>query len=214
MNIDLPKGNMLRQLQSNPCIAILRGLKPAQAKAIGQKLYQHGIKIMEVPLNREGAYESIEILYNSMPSDCLIGAGTVTKVEQLDRLHALGIKLAISPNTDVDIIQKAAEYNMLHMPGVATPSEVYTAYNSGARWLKLFPATTFGTGHLKALLSIAPKGANFIAVGGLDTTNLKDWMAAGAKGVGIGNSLYSEDDIFVESEKKIALFAEACKQIK
>ncbi|MEW6997771.1 2-dehydro-3-deoxy-6-phosphogalactonate aldolase [Colwelliaceae bacterium BS250] len=196
-------------LKNNPCIAILRGLQPSQAEHIGLLLYQHGIKIMEVPLNRDNAFESIETLQKSLPSDCLIGAGTVTKIEQLDTLYSMGITLAISPNTDIEIIKKAAEYGMIHTPGVATPSEVYTAYNSGARWLKLFPATSFGTGHLKALLSIAPHDVNFIAVGGIDNKNLGDWMEAGAKGVGIGNCIFSENDSLDQSEYKISLFVDA-----
>lgn len=205
---------MLYQLETNPCIAILRGLQPSQAAALGALIYQQGIKIIEVPLNRVNAFESIAILQQTLPSDCLIGAGTVTNIEQLARLHSMGITLALSPNTDVDIIEKASEYEMLHTPGVTTPSDVYTAYNSGARWLKLFPAATFGVGHLKALLSVAPHDVNFIAVGGIDQRNLGDWIFSGAKGVGIGNSIFSEGDTLSKSEQKINLFTNTCKQIK
>lgn len=202
------------QLKTNPCIAILRGLQPSDATNIGQLLYQHGIKIMEVPLNRSNAFESIEVLQSSLPNDCIIGAGTVTNLKQLKRLNDMEIKLAISPNTDVEIIKAAANFGMIHTPGVATPSEAYVAYNNGSRLLKLFPASTYGVNHLKALLSILPKDTDIVAVGGINETNMVDWIAAGAIGVGIGNNLYSEGDSLEISEQKIKLFAHALKQIK
>ncbi|WP_068544299.1 2-dehydro-3-deoxy-6-phosphogalactonate aldolase [Thalassotalea crassostreae] len=201
------------QLSINPCIAILRGLQPAQAKDIGDLLYQAGIRIMEVPLNRDNAYKSIEVLQQEMPENCLIGAGTVTTIEQLETLHTMQVKLAISPNTDIAIIKKANDFGMIHTPGVATPSEVYHAYNSGARWLKLFPAGSYGTGHLKALISIAPQDANFVAVGGINANNMQQWMETGAKGVGIGDSIYNEKDSYQQSKVKIEKFSNFTDEI-
>jgi 2-dehydro-3-deoxyphosphogalactonate aldolase len=92
------------------------------------------------------------------------------------------------------------------MPGVATVSEALLAYNEGARWLKLFPAASYGENHLKAMLSILPEDVNFVAVGGVDSTNIQSWLNAGAKGVGIGNSLFSEDDSFEQTKTKVEKF--------
>ena len=201
------------QLSINPCIAILRGLQPAQAKDIGNLLYQAGVRVMEVPLNRDNAFKSIEILQQEMPDNCLIGAGTVTTLKQLETLHTMQVKLAISPNTDVAIIKQANNFGMIHTPGVATPSEVFAAYNSGARWLKLFPAASYGIGHLKALLSIAPKDTNIVAVGGINANNMQQWMDAGAIGIGIGDSIYNENDTYQQSKVKIEMFSNFTDEI-
>jgi len=196
----------VKYLQTNPIIAILRGLQPSQAERIGNLLYEAGIRVMEVPLNRDNAFESIKILQLTMPDDVLVGAGTVTNKSQLEQLQKMSVPLIISPNLDVEIVGKTLRSNLISMPGVATVSEALLAYNEGARWLKLFPAASYGEDHLKAMLSILPDDVNFVAVGGVDSTNIQSWLNAGAKGVGIGNSLFSEDDAFEQTKTKVEKF--------
>jgi len=197
---------LVKYLQTNPIIAILRGLQPSQAERIGNLLYEAGIRVMEVPLNRDNAFESIKILQLTMPDDVLVGAGTVTNKSQLEQLQKMSVPLIISPNLDVEIVGKTLRSNLISMPGVATVSEALLAYNEGARWLKLFPAASYGEDHLKAMLSILPDDVNFVAVGGVDSTNIQSWLNAGAKGVGIGNSLFSEDDAFEQTKTKVEKF--------
>jgi len=197
---------LVKQLQTNPIIAILRGLQPSQVERVGNLLYEAGIRVMEVPLNRENAFESIKILRSTMPDDVLVGAGTVINNNQLEQLQSMSVPLIISPNLDVGIVQKTLNNDLISMPGVATISEAFLAYNLGARWLKLFPAASYGENHLKAMLSVLPKDVNFVAVGGVDSTNIQSWLNAGAKGVGIGNSLFSEDDSFGQTKAKVEEF--------
>lgn len=196
----------MKYLQTNPIIAILRGLQPSQAERVGNLLYEAGIRVMEVPLNRDNAFESIKILQSTMPDDVLVGAGTVIHKSQLEQLQKMSVPLIISPNLDVAIVGKTLRSNLISMPGVATVSEALLAYNEGARWLKLFPAASYGEDHLKAMLSILPDDVNFVAVGGVDSTNIQSWLNAGAKGVGIGNSIFSEDDAFEQTKTKVEKF--------
>jgi len=197
---------LVKYLQTNPIIAILRGLQPSQAERVGNLLYESGIRVMEVPLNRGNAFESIEILQSTMPEDVLVGAGTVIHKSQLEQLKNMSVPLIISPNLDVEIVSKTLRSDLISMPGVATVSEAFLAYNVGARWLKLFPAASYGEEHLKAMLSILPEDVNFVAVGGVDSTNIQSWLNAGASGVGIGNSLFSENDSFEQTKAKIEKF--------
>jgi len=199
----------VKYLQTNPIIAILRGLQPSQAESIGKLLYQAGIRVMEVPLNRENAFESIKILQSTMPSDVLVGAGTVINEGQLEQLKQMAVPLIISPNLDVDIVKSTVADDLFSMPGVATVSEAFLAYNSGARWLKLFPAASYGVIHLKAMLSVLPKDVNFVAVGGIDATNVNSWLGAGVKALGVGNSLFCEDDSYQQTKVKIEKFKKA-----
>ncbi len=197
---------LVKYLQTNPIIAILRGLQPSQAERVGNLLYESGIRVMEVPLNRGNAFESIEILQSTMPEDVLVGAGTVIHKSQLEQLKNMSVPLIISPNLDVEIVNKTLRSDLISMPGVATVSEAFLAYNVGARWLKLFPAASYGENHLKAMLSILPEDVNFVAVGGVDSTNIQSWLNAGANGVGIGNSLFSENDSFEQTKAKVEKF--------
>ncbi len=197
---------LVKYLQTNPIIAILRGLQPSQAESIGKLLYDAGIRVMEVPLNRSNAFESIQILQSTMPEDVLVGAGTVINESQLEQLQSMSVPLIISPNLDVEIVGKTLRSGLISMPGVATVSEAFIAYNLGARWLKLFPAASYGENHLKAMLTVLPKEVNFVAVGGVDATNIQSWLTAGAKAIGIGNSLFCEDDTYQQTKTKVEKF--------
>ncbi len=196
----------MKYLQTNPIIAILRGLQPSQAESIGKLLYEAGIRVMEVPLNRDNAFESIKILQSTMPDDVLVGAGTVINESQLERLKNISVPLIISPNLNIEIVSKTVTDGLISMPGVATVSEAFLAYQSGARWLKLFPAASYGINHLKAMKSVMPEEVNFVAVGGIDSTNINSWLSAGVKAVGIGNSLFCEDDSYQQTKIKIEKF--------
>ncbi len=173
-----------------PIIAILRGIEPHQVQAVGRVLYDNGIRIIEVPLNSPQALLSIEQLAASMPADVLLGAGTVTSVAAVDAVAAAGGRLVVAPNTDTAVIARSLELGLDVLPGVMTATEAFAAYAAGARHLKLFPASSCGTQHLKALLEVLPRECRIWAVGGTSAANFADWLTAGAAGIGIGGALY------------------------
>jgi 2-dehydro-3-deoxyphosphogalactonate aldolase len=173
-----------------PLVAILRGLRPDEATSIGDALWQAGIRIIEVPLNSPAALESIRRLAHHLGETCLIGAGTVLTVEDVDRVVAAGGRLIVSPNTDGSVIQRTIAAGAISLPGVATATEAYAAYASGARYLKLFPASTYGIAHVRALRAVLPPDARLLGVGGIAPRDVPEWMAAGACGVGMGSEIY------------------------
>lgn len=201
----------LRQcLEQNPIIAILRGLSPTNAVAIGQTLYDNGVRCIEVPLNRPHALECIALLIASLPEDCLLGAGTIKHSDDIKSLSALNINgnatLAISPHTQPALIEHALENSLTPIPGVLTPTEVFTAVDAGATHLKLFPATSYGVAHLNALKSVIPNHVKIIAVGGITPANVKQWLAVGVAGVGIGSDIFKEGDTVQQVTDKIKHF--------
>jgi len=189
--------------KGHPVIGILRGLTTDIAKEVGELLYAGGIRAVEVSLNRPGAMDCIRILLDILPDDCLVGAGTVITPEQVDELAEMNANLIVSPNMSEAVIKRALGFNMHVFPGVSSPTEVFAAYNAGARWLKLFPATTHGTAHLKALKSVLPTDVHIIAVGGITPDNLKEWSSAGVSGFGIGSDLFREGDGIADVERKL-----------
>ncbi len=154
-------------LSSMPVVAILRGVEPGEVREIGGALYSAGIRCIEVPLNSPSAFDSIQILAQSMPEDCLVGAGTVVLAEDIEKVHAAGGQLIVTPNTSPQLIELAIDRNMEIVPGVSTPTEAFSAVQSGAHYLKLFPASTFGPNHLRAMQAVLPKEVRFLAVGGI-----------------------------------------------
>ncbi|MBA6291108.1 2-dehydro-3-deoxy-6-phosphogalactonate aldolase [Colwellia sp. MB3u-70] len=194
---------MEKYIKKHPVIAILRGITPEAVVEIAQCLYAHGIRVIEVPLNSPQAIKSIEKLVNALPDDCLIGAGTVFNIEQVIQIENVGGKLIVSPHCDPDLIQYCQSKNLHVIAGVATPTEAILAYQAGARWLKLFPAQTYGFSHVKALKSVLPNDVHIIPVGGVSQSNVLQWLSSGASALGFGSSLYQSNDSLDETMAKV-----------
>ncbi|MGH8185808.1 MAG: 2-dehydro-3-deoxy-6-phosphogalactonate aldolase [Steroidobacteraceae bacterium] len=182
--------NIRLQNVTLPIVAILRGVRPDEAVDIGAALLDAGVRIIEVPLNSPQPLASIERLTAAFGKRALLGAGTVLSVEDVDEVAAAGGRLIVSPNTDRAVIEQAIERGLDVLPGFTTPTEALVAIASGARDLKLFPAGSIGPAHLRALREVLPADSRVWAVGGVDASNLGQWLHAGASGVGIGGSLY------------------------
>ncbi|MBA1275547.1 2-dehydro-3-deoxy-6-phosphogalactonate aldolase [Stutzerimonas azotifigens] len=177
-------------LARNGLIAILRGIAPDEAEAIGQALYAAGIRIVEVPLNSPQPLRSIETLRRTLPEDCLVGAGTVLHAQQVQHLKDAGGQLVVMPHCDATVIQAAVAAGLSCAPGVATPSEAFAALAAGADALKIFPAEQIGPGALKAWLTVLPEDTALLPVGGITPERMAPYLAAGAVGFGLGGALY------------------------
>ena len=176
-------------LQQLPLMAILRGLTPAEAPAIGHALTGAGFVLLEVPLNSPQPLDSIAALATQHP-DLLIGAGTVMNATDVRNVHAAGGRLIISPHFDAKVVHEALRLGLACLPGVATPSEAFAALQAGAHALKLFPAEMIGPTVVKALRAVLPPGVPLLPVGGVSPDNMAAYKTAGASGFGIGSSLY------------------------
>jgi 2-dehydro-3-deoxyphosphogalactonate aldolase len=177
-----------------PIVAILRGVKPDEVVAVAEALHDAGVRVIEVPLNSPEPLESIARLSRALGDRCLCGAGTVLTPEQVDAVKAAGGRLIVTPNTDPAVIARAVDQGLVAMPGFATASEAFAAIKAGARSLKLFPAATYGPGHLKALKSVLPAAVPVFAVGGVGPAEVAAWRAAGADGFGVGGEIYRPGD--------------------
>lgn len=167
-------------------VAILRGLSPENAAACGDALFRAGVRLMEVPLNRPGALESIRLLARQFSGTCVhIGAGTVLAPEQVEQVRESGGEFVISPDVRPAVIRKTKELGLLSMPGFATPTEAFVAVNAGADLLKLFPCGMPET--VAVLKSVIPLPV--FAVGGVTVRN-KHELLAFADGLGVGIGIY------------------------
>ena len=175
---------------SRQIIAILRGIRPDEAVAIGMALVAAGIDTIEVPLNSPDPFDSISALAAALSDRARVGAGTVLDVAQIAQVRAAGGGLVVSPDTNPAVIAATRVAGMASYPGVMTPTEAFTALRAGATGLKLFPGTLVGPTGLRAIRAVLPPDTECWAVGGAGPDNFADWIAAGAHGFGIGTALY------------------------
>jgi 2-dehydro-3-deoxyphosphogalactonate aldolase len=191
-----------RYLDQCPLIAIVRGMTPDVAEAIGDAIFEGGIRIVEVPLNSPDPLESIEKLARRFGERMLVGAGTVLDPADVPRVQEAGGRIIVSPDTNTEVIAASAAAGLVASPGYFTPSEAFSAIRAGAAALKLFPAEGASPAMLKAHLAVIPKGMPMIIVGGINPDNMQPWIEAGATGFGLGSGLYKPGQTAAETADK------------
>lgn len=175
-------------------IAIVRGNFPAaKVIEIGDALLASPVLIMEVTLNTTGALDAIGLLRDRFGDKMLVGAGTVRTVAQFDEAIAAGAQFTVSPNLDMATVERAISRDILHLPGVFTPTEAQQAFVAGCKLVKLFPSEVVGPRYLKAIR--APlDDIKFIPTGGITPDNVGEYIRAGAAAVGLGGALVTGPD--------------------
>jgi 2-dehydro-3-deoxyphosphogalactonate aldolase len=207
----MPSPDLSAALADLPIIAILRGLRPDEAVAVGEALFASGIRVMEVPLNSPDPLVSIAAMADALGDRAIIGAGTVLHIGEVHDLARCGARFIVSPNTDARIIDAALDAGMQALPGYQTPTEAFAAVAAGAEWLKLFPAGPLGVEHFRALAAVLPPHIHTVAVGGVGAANARAWLDAGVAALGVGSELYKPGDTPATVAAKAAALAAAIK---
>ena len=191
-----------------PLIAVLRGITPEEIPAVGAALVANDFRILEVPLNSPRPFESIAALAQTFGDCCLVGAGTVTAVDEVEEVGAAGGQLIVMPHGDRAVIGAAKSAGLLCMPGVMTPTEAFAALDAGADALKLFPGELISPAGVKAMRAVLPKASRLFAVGGVTAETMAGYVRAGANGFGLGTSLYtrgtSADEVRERARRVVA----------
>ena len=196
-----------------PLVAILRGLRPADAVAVGEALVGAGFRIIEVPLNSPDPLKSIARLAKAMPDDTLVGAGTVLDPADVGRIRDAGGRLIVMPHSDVEVIRRAKALDLVCTPGVFAPTEAFAALKAGADALKLFPAEAMPPPIVKAWRAVLPPGTLLIPVGGIKPETMKAYVEASANGFGLGSALFSPQMSPADVGRNARAFADAWRAI-
>ena len=173
-----------------PLVAILRGVRPQEVVDIGVSLVDVGFRLIEIPLNSPDPFVSIAALRQALPTDAMVGAGTVLEVEHIGLLCDYGAELVVMPHADLTLIRAAKAAGLICVPGIATPTDAFGALAAGADALKIFPAELVTPAVLKAMCAVLPKGRGLLPVGGIKPESIKPYVDAGATGFGLGSALY------------------------
>ena len=189
-------------MRTVPVVAILRGVTPDEIEAHAEALHAGGVRIVEIPLNSPEPFESLRRLTERWGDRLVCGSGTVLSPDMVDHVAEARGRIVVAPNTNPAVIKRSRDLGLDPMPGVQTATEAFSAYDAGARYLKLFPASSVGPGHLTALMAVRPRDATVLAVGGAGPSTMAAWWAAGARGFGLGSEIYKPGQTPEETAEK------------
>lgn len=205
--------NVISAIEKEKIVVIVRGVEKEKLIPLAEAMYEGGIRLLEVTYSANGKItdektaDSIRILSEHFEGRMYIGAGTVLTEKQVELTKNAGGKFVISPDTNEKVIEKTRELDMVSMPGALTPSEVQKAHVSGADFVKLFPVSNLGPDYVKAVK--APLShIKFLAVGGITSENMPEYLKAGVCGFGIGSNIVDKKLIDANDFDAIAKLAE------
>lgn len=197
-----------------PLVAILRGIPLSDSVPVAKALIEAGIRIIEVPLNSPAPFRSIHQMKNEFGSDAIFGAGTVTQEMDCKWLKEVGGEIVVSPHIDPNLVSTSLKLGLFPIPGFYTPTEAFRAIYAGAKVLKYFPAATGGMNHYKAMKAVLPMEIRVLAVGGVRSTNLHEWLDVGISGFGVGSGFYRPGDKPEDVYKRALVFVEAIQEYR
>jgi Entner-Doudoroff aldolase len=205
---------VIKRIEDGRIIAILRGDFGGHEGEIAGVLVEAGVTAVEVTLNSPNAFDSINRLSASFGSRIAVGAGTVLRVDEVERAAGVGARFIVSPNRNMSVIEMTKRLGLVSLPGCFTPSEIVEALDAGADAAKLFPAQSLGLDFIKAMRGPLPH-ARLIPTGGVTPEAARDYLATGAWALGVGSELIGKDvtsdEGFESLRRRTLAFAEAVR---
>ncbi len=192
-----------------PIIAILRGVRPSEAVAIAEAVFESGIRVIEIPLNSPDPLTSVRHVAEELAGRAVVGAGTVLSEAEVDQVADAGGRIIVSPNMDPQVIRKTKARGLVSAPGVMTPSEAFAALAAGADVLKLFPGEFFSLPAIRSLAVVLPKTSVLVLVGGVTPDSIGAFRGSPVAGFGVGSSIYKVGMATVDVKVNAAKFVDA-----
>jgi 2-dehydro-3-deoxyphosphogluconate aldolase / (4S)-4-hydroxy-2-oxoglutarate aldolase len=185
----LMKETTAETLERVGLIPVLRARNAAQAHTVVQAMLAGGVTVVEVTMTVPGAVELLRELKREYGGELLLGSGTVTTADQAEATIEAGAEFVVSPSFHPDVVRVTKAHKKLSIPGALTPTEVITAWNAGADYVKVFPCSAMGgASYLKSLLAPFPE-LNLIPTGGVTHHTAASFLEAGARALGVGSDL-------------------------
>jgi 2-dehydro-3-deoxyphosphogluconate aldolase/(4S)-4-hydroxy-2-oxoglutarate aldolase len=197
------------RLQSLGLIPVLRAKSSAEAHALVEAMFLGGVTVIEVTMTVPGAIGVIRSLREKYGDRLLLGAGTVLDAQQCAAAIEAGAEFVVSPSLHREVISRTKELGKVSIPGALTPTEVVTAWNAGADYVKIFPCSAVGgPSYLKALKAPLPH-IPLIPTGGVTLETATQYLKAGATALGVGSDLVNAA---VLAQRKPELITETAKR--
>ncbi len=185
----MKREQILSTIIHNCIIPVIRAHNPVDGLQAAEAVYRGGISTIEVAMTVPGAIGVMEKLAAHLSGKVLLGAGTVLDAETARAAILAGAEFILAPSLNLRVIEMAHRYSKAAIPGALTPTEVLTAWEAGADFVKVFPAANVGgPKYIKALKAPLPQ-VELIPVGGVNLETAADYLRAGAAALGIGGEL-------------------------
>lgn len=184
---------MAALVRSKRLVIVLRRVSPrSRMLELVDELASAGARVFEITLDAPSAADDLRACRDALPTGgpdrCLVGAGTVRELGQLDAAYDAGADFGVSPVLNRKVVETAIAAGLPFVPGAYTPTEADQAWQAGATFVKLFPASSLGASHVRELRGPLAE-LQVIVTGGVDATNARGYLDAGAAAVGIGNAI-------------------------
>lgn len=203
---------IIQKVLDKKIVAIVRGIYGEDCVNLAKALYAGGVEMMEVTFDQSKpeAYsrtsDTIAQLVQAMGDKMIFGAGTVTSLETLELAKNAGARFVVSPDTNEAVIKATVAAGMVSMPGAMTPTEILTAHEYGADFVKVFPTSGLGASYIKAVCGPI-NHVRLLAVGGVSEKNVAEFLKAGCVGAGVGGNLVNKEWIKNGEFEKITALA-------
>ena len=182
------RSTVAARIEDEGAIAILRLADPTRVPPVVAALREGGIRVIELTMTVPDALAVLRTLAASMPSDVVLGAGTVLDVATAREAITAGAKFVVSPVFRPTLIDECHRHDVVMMPGCYTPTEILEATDAGAALVKLFPATSLTPSFIRDVRAPLPR-LKLVPTGGVTLRNAGEWLRAGAAAVGLGSGL-------------------------
>jgi 2-dehydro-3-deoxyphosphogluconate aldolase/(4S)-4-hydroxy-2-oxoglutarate aldolase len=175
-------------LAGETVLVILRGQPPERTLALAETVWDAGAGVIEVPIQDPAAVAALEVTARAgRDRGRPVGAGTLLTPGQAEQARAAGAAFTVAPGFSPDVLAASIAAGLPHLPGVATATEVQRAMAAGCQWLKAFPASALGPAWFREMRGPFP-GVRFVATGGITAQTVGEFLAAGARAVGVGSA--------------------------
>ena len=191
---------IVNKLDFNVAVAIIRLADSTKLIRVCEAIFEGGVKSIEITMTVPNAISVIKESVKKLGDHMLIGVGSVLNAETAKEAIDAGANYVVSPIFKKEIIEVAHKNDVPALPGCFTPSEIQTAFETGADIIKIFPADVLGMAFFKSILAPMPH-LKLMPTGGVTLTNVGDWIKAGACAVGIGTALLDKNAIAQENYK-------------
>jgi 2-dehydro-3-deoxyphosphogluconate aldolase/(4S)-4-hydroxy-2-oxoglutarate aldolase len=182
------RAHVVQAIEATGVVAVIRLAEATQLQAVADALLAGGVRALEVTMTVPRAVALIEALATSLPSEVIVGAGTVLDRETARQVVLAGARFVVGPVFKREVIDLCHRYDIAVMPGCFTPTEILAAWEAGADIVKVFPATALGPGFFKDVRGPLPQ-VRLMPTGGVTRENAGDWIRAGAVAIGVGTAL-------------------------
>ena len=211
------KSEILEKVKTLGALAVIRGPSPELTVKMVEALVAGGVTGIEITYSTPNAEDVVRTLVNRFGEGILIGMGTLTKVEQADCARDAGARFLVSPVCEPALVRSMIATGLLTMAGALTPTEVLQAYNLGTDVVKIFPGSLGGPAYVKALKGPFPY-IPMMPTGGVSSSNVADWFAAGVVAVAAGSELcppqLAKEGKFDEITRRAAEFMQVIRSAR